>query len=215
MRCVRFTNGVDYTFAAEIENFAVKFGYIPRVDPDGSRHPGRECNQYLRKALQDPAVIKTFQMEGRDYIQVDKNITHNNGKFIQLLLDRGYITPQTLKNGKLDLYSLKAATIIIRMMLGRYCFEIPPQCIQYIENGAVFDHVIYTTKRLDKYANRYTTHKKLFISYRSPGYKVIEQFTPEEQEIIRRYNRLVKETRAMGRPHKPKTGGRVKNEITI
>lgn len=180
----------------EIENFAVSKGHTPRIDPDSTRHPGSECNRYLRDIMSDPIAAKRLGIKSSDYFQVDVMDCIGNRAFVEWMISSKFVAPQAVKDGRLDIYTMNAARIIVSMMLQR------PEVIRIeeleIDERANIFNVRLKPKSLDK---KKPSWQKSLLRAKISDFKVIDTFTPEEQEVIRRYNQKVKQTRDTGRKY--------------
>lgn len=197
-----------YTTAIEIENYASEFGYEVVRDNKGHRHPGTVCNTCLKAILADSATKRALKLSSDDYPQVDRHISPNNKAFQEWLVDEAIINPTSVKLGKLDLYSIKSAEAILSSLL-RYPYSVPTKDIRYIE----IQIPIVTTSKL--FAKKEGMHKPLKVERKVEEFdnsdcngidSVISMLTIEEQIAVRKYRRLLTETRNSGRPYIKKGG---------
>lgn len=210
----RFADGSYYTTALEIENYGASFGASIRRDPNGTRHPGSVINGHIKTIKKDQALRRRFNISTSDCIQLDVNHP-GNFTVINDMLSENIINHSALKGGLLDLYSRKTCDAVVCMMLKRIDFQSNTDDIVSVETYAGVD-IKPTVKRFDKVRERVEESQSLLARKNVQAVSeitenampsVLSMMSADEQEIVRKYQTLVKTTRENGRPY-IKKGGR-------
>ena len=213
IRFWRFADGSFYTTALEIENYGASFGASIRRDPNGTRHPGSVVNGHIKTIKKDQALRRKFNLSTSDCIQLDVNHP-GNFTVINDMLSENIINHSALKGGCLDLYSRKTCDAVVCMMLKRIDFHSDNDDIISVESYAKVD-IKPTVKRFDKVRDRVDKNHSLIARRNVQAISemtenampsVLSMMSAEEQSIVRKYQTLVKTTRANGRPYIKKGG---------
>lgn len=118
MRWISFKDGIPYTFAADIQNLAVEYGYKAPADPSGQRHPGTDCNIKARTIIKTPAMRTEFNLaaDGSDVVEIYANDSIENAKCMNDLFERGFVGAR-VRDGAVHLYSEQMANAIVQKMV--------------------------------------------------------------------------------------------------
>lgn len=206
LRVFEFKDGLVFAVAKDIEDYAASRGWRIKVDCNGQRHPGTVCNEHIRRVISHSNLRHHFGWRPEDVVSMHVNESNSgfvNQRIVEDLIQRGVINLSTVRNGYLDLYSLNAVKIIISTMLIDVDFIIPDEDI-VVDKSYPFLNAHF---KPHKWVNDKINTKTLFTvnteSEQKPKKSFIESnFTEEEKEVIRRYQRLLRETRQNGtRPY--------------
>lgn len=117
MRWINFPDGGSYTFAVDIQKFAEKNGYKVPCEPDGTRHPGTDCNQKMRTLFKDSGTRMTFGLTAYSVIDVRAEDNFLNESFIDYLVEEGFVSVSLAKKGRIQLYTKEAVSALLSAML--------------------------------------------------------------------------------------------------
>lgn len=117
MRWVKFPDGGEYTFAADIQDTAEKYGYTVPCEADGTRHPGTDCNAKMRTVIKDIGLRRTFGVTDVSVVDVRMHDSVHNEVFMKWLVDNGLVSDSYLKIGVIQLYSKSAVDALLSVML--------------------------------------------------------------------------------------------------
>ena len=206
LRVFIFRNGLQYALAKDIEDYAASKGWKIKVDCNGQRHPGTICNEHIKRLMKSNNLRRHFNWNSDDVSSIHtKHI--ENYPIINDLIEREIINYSNIKNGYLDVYSLNAVRIIISCMIQDIEFNVPDTDIvvdtSYKDLLPEFEPHKWDTNKLNtkvlfKLSPKVADEIKL-----KPMQSFLESnFTEEEKKAIRKYQRLIRETRENGtRPH--------------
>lgn len=116
MRWINFVDGTVYTFASDIQNFAEANGYVVPCEPDGTRHPGTDCNAKMRTIVKDAGMRRTFGITEQSVVDIHTKETFDNQCFEQWLVDYGLVRFYPSKQ-MVQLYSPSAVNALLSVML--------------------------------------------------------------------------------------------------
>lgn len=206
LRVFIFRNGLQFALAKDIEDYAASKGWRIKVDCNGQRHPGTICNEHIKRMIKNNNLRRHFNWHSNDVSSIHtKHI--ENYPIINDLIEREIINYSNIKNGYLDVYTLNAVRIIISCMVQDIEFNVPDSDI-VVDNSYKdllpefephkWDTNKLNTKVLFKLSPKVSEQIKL-----KPMQSFLESnFTEEEKKAIRKYQRLIRETRENGtRPH--------------
>lgn len=205
LRVFEFASGVKLALAKDIEDYAASKGWKIKVDCNGQRHPGTICNEHIKRILNSNNLRRHFNWHSFDVISVDvKDIT--NYPVISDLIEREIINYSTLKQGYLDLYKLNAVRIIISCMIQDADFKVPDEDIVIDKSYQLLPIHYYSHKWDSKKIKTHTLFrvkpKELKPLDGATKSFLESNFTEEEKAAIRKYQRLIRETRQNGtRPY--------------
>lgn len=117
MNWINFVDGSRYTFASDIQKFAEANGYEVHCDPDGTRHPGTDCNRKLRVIFKDAGMRRTFNLNDRSVINVEAEQSFANEFFLKWLVENGIVSNSYLKKRSIQLYTVEAVNALLSKML--------------------------------------------------------------------------------------------------
>ena len=204
LKVYRFGGGYKFCLAKDIEDYATKHGWRIKVDCNGQRHPGTICNTHIKQIISKNYLRKHFRWDGFDVVSALVKYPQNFS-VINDLIGRETINYSTVKPGYLDLYNLNAARMIIAVMTQNAEFDIPDEDIEFDES---YSHIYidFQPHRWDtKKINTYTLFEvKCQSAKKSKSMKSFleENFNEEEKAAIRKYERLIRQTRENGtRPY--------------
>lgn len=205
LRVFEFVNGDKFAIAKDVEDYAASKGWRIKVDCEGNRHPGTVCNEHVKRIIGKNDLRRHFNWHSTDVVSVDVKDAVNY-PVINDLIEREIINYSTLKQGYLDLYSLNAVRMIIACMTQDVSFEIPEEDIVVDKSYKLLTIYYYPHKWDTKKLNTHTLFKvkpKELKSINKATKSFLESnFTKEEKEAIRKYQRLIRETRENGtRPY--------------
>lgn len=120
MRFIVFNDGVAYTLAADIQRSAEAYGYNVPCEPDGTRHPGTDCNNKARSIMNSRALRAEFSLkpDGSDVIEIYEDDSVENAECLQQLRERGFVPPN-LRHGNVQLYSIGMAEALLNVMVNK------------------------------------------------------------------------------------------------
>jgi len=192
-----FPSGAIFTVAKNIEDYAHANGAGIRMDPDGTRHPGSVCNHALQEILKDNSARRSLGITSADCVQIR---AAEAPEFLEYLIDHEIIHKSSLKDGMLDMYSIRAAVSICKILLHRHWFAMPPEDM---ENFIVTERIHFMPKKLSMLRERPSNSLLIdnVLAVVPDRYKVIDHMTEEEQAAVRKYSAMVRETRENGRQH--------------
>lgn len=205
LRVFEFTKSVKFALARDVEDYAASKGWRIKVDCNGQRHPGTICNEHIKRMLNNNNLRRYFNWHSTDVISVDvKDIV--NYPVINDLIEKEIINYSTLKQGYLDLYNLNAVRMIISCMLQEIEFEVPDEDIVVDKSYELLTIHYYPhrwdTKKLRTHTLFKVKPKELKPIDAATKSFLESNFTEEEKAAIRKYQRLIRETRQNGtRPY--------------
>lgn len=133
MRIVFFQfRNITVTLARFIEDAGSYLSKKPVKMDTGTlaRHPGRECNVYLKKIAKDAGSRISYRYERDCVFQV--NCEEGMGKtFAEYAMNKGILHSSSIKKGMLDVYTPEGARIIIAAMKEDPNFTIPQDMIEF------------------------------------------------------------------------------------
>lgn len=206
-----------FTFAKIIEDYAVVYGAKPQVEANGQRHPGSHVNRALKSVLFDMALRKAYTFGSHDICQLDVENPSNYAVISQLIED-GVLTLSSIKDNKVYVYSMNAAEIAIKAMIKKHDFRLDRNHLVFDESFSKIS-VNPTSIRWKGEKNRNVPSllDKKTIDVANAQVEIVEEegkrmtknsmksvlssMSPHEQEIVRKYNKMVKSTRENGRPY--------------
>ena len=206
-----------FTFAKLIEDYAVVYGAKPQVEANGQRHPGSHVNRALKSVLFDMALRKAYTFGSHDICQLDVENPSNYAVISQLIED-GVLTLSSIKDNKVYVYSMNAAEIAIKAMIKKHDFRLDRNHLVFDESFSKIS-VNPTSIRWKGEKNRNVPSllDKKTIDVANAQVEIVEEegkrmtknsmksvlssMSPHEQEIVRKYNKMVKSTRENGRPY--------------
>lgn len=206
-----------FTFAKIIEDYAVVYGAKPQVEANGQRHPGSHVNRALKSVLFDMALRKAYTFGSHDICQLDVENSSNYAVISQLIED-GVLTLSSIKDNKVYVYSMNAAEIAIKAMIKKHDFRLDRNHLVFDESFSKIS-VNPTSIRWKGEKNRNVPSllDKKTIDVANAQVEIVEEegkrmtknsmksvlssMSPHEQEIVRKYNKMVKSTRENGRPY--------------
>lgn len=206
LRVFVFRNGFRWALAKDIEDYAVSKGWRIKVDCNGQRHPGTICNEHIKRIIKSNNLRRHFQWHSDDVSSMHtKNI--ENYPILNDLIDKEIINYSNIKNGYLDVYNMNAVRVIISCMIQDIDFTVPEEDI--VEDTS------YQNLLPDLVAHKWETKKlntKVLFRINSKVSELIKpkpmqsfleaNFNEEEKAAIRKYQRLIRETRENGtRPY--------------
>lgn len=205
LRVFEFVSGAKFAIAKDVEDYAASKGWRIKVDCDGNRHPGTICNQHIKRIISRNDLRRHFSWRGTDVSSVDvKDIV--NYPIINDLIQKEIINYSTLKQGYLDLYSLNAVRMIISSMLQDVSFQIPEEDIVVDKSYELltlrYHAHKWDTKKLKTHTLFNVKPKEMKPLDRAMKSFLESNFTEEEKAAIRKYQKLIRETRQNGtRPY--------------
>lgn len=204
LRIYEFGNGRRFALAKDIEDYAASKGWRIKVDCDGNRHPGTICNEHIRRLLNSNNLRRHFNWHSTDVVSAHANDTVNY-PVISDLVEQKIINYSTIKHGYLDLYAENAIRMIISCMIQDINFTIPEEDI-VIDKSYQSVFIKYNAHKWD--TKKLKTKPLFGIKIPSTDSTASMQsflesnFTEEEKAAIRKYQRLIRETRQNGtRPY--------------
>lgn len=206
-----------FTLAKPIEDLAIVHGAKPQVEANGQRHPGSHVNRVLRGVLFDHALRRAYTFGSHDICQLDVSDPSNYAVVTQLIED-GVMNLSSIKGGKVYVYSINAAEVAIKAMLGKPDFYMDRKQIVFDESFAkiAVTPVQANWKRVKNKNVPSLLDKKVMdvanapieqeedegqVMTKNAMKSVLSSMTAHEQEIVRKYNQMVKATRENGRPY--------------
>jgi hypothetical protein len=181
-------NGKPYTTAEQIEDFASLLGAKLCVDSNLCRHPGTVCTAAIKAILKDPALRNMYSLAPYDVIEIDVSQSPRNIAFVNEMIHRKVLSRGSVKNQRVTMYSKTAANAIVQYLVKDDEVGISNDvCQVFTEEFSRL--LIFTPKFVED------PDEGLFKKTKIVG-KVIDEFTPEEQAIIRRYVQRCRETRS-------------------
>ena len=206
-----------FTLAKPIEDLAIVYGAKPQVEANGQRHPGSHVNRVLRGVMFDHALRRAYTFGSHDICQLDVSNPSNYAVVSQLIED-GVMNLSSIKGGKVYVYSINAAEIAVKAMLGNPNFYLDRNKIVFDES---FTEIAVTpvqvnwegvkNKNVPSLLDKKVIHTanteidteegKGAVMTKNAMKSVLSSMTPYEQEIVRKYNQMVKATRENGRPY--------------
>lgn len=117
MRWINFPDGSSYTLAVDIQKFAEQNGYKVPCEPDGTRHPGTDCNQKMRTIYKDAGMRRTFGVTEQSVVDVRAEDNFLNGCFLEWLVDNGIVGAYYAGRGAIQLYTTEAVNALLSAML--------------------------------------------------------------------------------------------------
>lgn len=210
LRVFEFASGAKFAIAKDVEDYAASKGWRIKVDCNGQRHPGTICNEHIKRILNSNNLRRHFSWHSLDVVSADvKDI--DNYPIISDLIEREIINYSTLKQGYLDLYNLNAVRIIISCMIQDADFQIPDEDIVVDKSYKMLSIHGYSHKWDTKKLKTHTLFKVKPKEVKPRELKPVDvamksflesNFTEEEKTAIRKYQRLIRETRQNGtRPY--------------
>lgn len=205
LRVFEFANGCKFALARDVEDYAASRGWRIKVDCDGNRHPGTICNEHIKRIISKNNLRAHFLWRGTDVASADIKDTANY-PIISDLIEKEIISYSTIKQGYLDLYSLNAVRMIISCMIQDIEFKVPDEDIVVDKSYELLSIHYYPHKWDNKKLKTHTLFKmkpKELKPIDGAMKSFLESnFTEEEKAAIRKYQRLIRETRQNGtRPY--------------
>lgn len=117
MRWVNFPDGSSYTFAVDIQKFAEQNGYKVPCEPDGTRHPGTDCNQKMRAIFKDAGMRRTFGVTEQSVVVVHAEDGFQNDYFLHWLVRQELVSSYYVGRGAIQLYAIEAVNALLSVML--------------------------------------------------------------------------------------------------
>lgn len=117
MRWINFPDGSSYTFAVDIQKFAEANGYKVPCEPDGTRHPGTDCNQKMRAVFKDAGMRRTFGVTGQSVVDIRSQDSFMNSSFLDWLVDNDIVSAYYVGKGAIQLYTKEAVNALLSAML--------------------------------------------------------------------------------------------------
>lgn len=117
MRWINFPDGSSYTFAVDIQKFAEANGYKVPCEPDGTRHPGTDCNQKMRTVYKDAGMRRTFGVTEESVVVVRAEDNFLNGCFLDWLVEQNLVHSYYVGRGAIQLYTIHAVNALLSAML--------------------------------------------------------------------------------------------------
>ena len=117
MRWIKFPDGRKYTFASDIQKLAEAHGYKVPCEPDGTRHPGTDCNAKMRTIFKDAGMRHAFNITSTSVVDVCVEDSVFNQSFIQWLVDKGLLSDAYLRHKSIQLYTEQAVNALVSSML--------------------------------------------------------------------------------------------------
>lgn len=127
MRWITFADGSSYTFAVDIQKFAEKHGYKVPCEPDGTRHPGTDCNVKMRMVMKDAGMRHTFGITDDSVIAIMKDETSANKCFMLWLVAEEILSVSYGKRKAVHLYSKEAVDALLSVMLKTHVVYEPDE----------------------------------------------------------------------------------------
>ena len=206
-----------FTFAKLIEDYAVVYGAKPQAEANGQRHPGSHVNRALKSVLFDMALRKAYTFGSHDICQMDVEDPSNYAVISQLIED-GVLTLSSIKDNKVYVYSMNAAEIAIKAMIKKHDFRLDRNHLVFDESFSKISVNPTSIKwKGEKNRNVPSLLDKKTIDVANAQVEIVEEegkrmtknsmksvlssMSPHEQEIVRKYNKMVKSTRENGRPY--------------
>lgn len=206
-----------FTLAKPIEDLAIVYGAKPQVEANGQRHPGSHVNRVLRGVIFDHALRRAYTFGSHDICQLNVSDPSNYAVISQLIED-GVMNLSSIKGGKVYVYSINAAEIAVKAMLGKPDFYLDRNKIVFDES---FTKIAVTpvqanwkrvkNKNVPSLLDRKvidtantsveTEEDEGAVMTKNAMKSVLSSMTPHEQKIVRKYNQMVKATRENGRPY--------------
>lgn len=120
MRFIVFRDGIGYTFASDIQSYAEAHGYKVPCEPDGTRHPGTDCNNKARSIMNSRAMRAEFKLkpDGSDVVEIYEDDSVENAECVKYLQEHGFVPPN-LRHGNIQLYSIRMAEALVGVMVNR------------------------------------------------------------------------------------------------
>lgn len=204
LKVYEFADGFKFCLAKDIEDYASTQGWRIKVDCEGNRHPGTICNTHIKRIIGKTELRRYFRWNGFDVVSLAVKDTQNFS-VISDLVYKEVINYSTVKTGYLDLYNLNAARMIISCMIQDIKFDIPDEDI---EIDSCYKNIRINFRAHQWDAKRKNTHTLFDVKCQavktSTSMKSFleSNFTEEEKAAIRKYQRLIRETRQNGtRPY--------------
>lgn len=208
-----------FTLAQPIEDLAVVHGAHMQIEANGQRHAGSHVNRALKSVLFDMALRKAYTFGSHDICQLDVEDPSNYAVISQLIED-GVLTLSSIKDNKVYVYSINAAEIAIKAMIKKHDFRLDRNHLVFDESFSKIS-VNPTSVRwkgtknrnvpslLDKKTIDVANAQVEIVEEEEEGKRmtknamksVLSSMSPHEQEIVRKYNKMVKSTRENGRPY--------------
>lgn len=208
-----------FTFAKLIEDYAVVYGAKPQVEANGQRHPGSHVNRALKSVLFDMALRKAYTFGSHDICQLDVEDPSNYAVISQMIED-GVLTLSSIKDNKVYVYSMNSAEIAIKAMIKKHDFRLDRNHLVFDESFSKIS-INPTSVRwkgaknrnvpslLDKKTIDVANARVEIVEEEEEGKRmtknamksVLSSMSPHEQEIVRKYNKMVNSTRENGRPY--------------
>ena len=210
LRVFEFVSGAKFALAKDVEDYAASKGWRVKVDCDGHRHPGTICNEHIKRIISKNDLRRHFNWHSTDVVSADiKDIV--NYPILSDLIEKEIISYSTIKNGYLDLYNLNAVRMIISCMIQDVEFQIPDEDIVVDSSYELLTIHYYPHKWDTKKLKTHTLFKVKPKEVKPRELKPVDvamksflesNFTEEEKAAIRKYQRLIRETRQNGtRPY--------------
>lgn len=117
MRWITFADGSSYTFAVDIQKFAESHGYKVPCEPDGTRHPGTDCNVKMRMVMKDAGMRRTFGITDNSVVEIMKDESDANKCFMLWLVAEELVSVSYGKRKVAHLYSMEAVNALLSVML--------------------------------------------------------------------------------------------------
>lgn len=207
-----------FTLAETVENIAIQNGATPHMEKSGQRHPGSHVNKEIKNVLKNPATAAVYRLSSADVCELDVNHPGNFAVVNQLIEDH-VINTELVKGDRIYVYSIHAANIAIKSMLGDPSFNISESDVTFdfsfrnVEVSPVtaeFKKKRYYPSLIDRLEDKdmlETAHSKRKKNRKNFKPKsVLESMSEQDQEAVRRYCREVRETRNNGRPYRKRGG---------
>jgi len=176
-----------YFTAKQLASIASELGIDIPVDSKGQRHPGTIFNNILKSM-----GVNTRKALGINQGSVVSVLAESCPRFISLLLEYDAISTSSIRDSKVDLYTQRAGRVILQWLSKSQAdIEFP-----HFKTLTYSGNIVLEPKALGEC--ELSAPSLIGKAVLPKRYKVIDQFTPEEQEVIRRYQKLVKETRKDG-----------------
>lgn len=188
------------------------------MEKSGQRHPGSHVNKEIKNVLKNPATAAVYRLSSADVCELDVNHPGNFAVVNQLIEDH-VINTELVKGDRIYVYSIHAANIAIKSMLGDPSFNISESDVTFdfsfrnVEVSPVtaeFKKKRYYPSLIDRLEDKdmlETAHSKRKKNRKNFKPKsVLESMSEQDQEAVRRYCREVRETRNNGRPYRKRGG---------
>lgn len=220
-------DGNEYILYRDVIRFAEHLGIHSPVDARGNIHPGTVLNPLVKRVLKLPAPPKDFPITRKDFQSVDVRNSANL-VFVSSLEESKDIGHESVKFYRLDLINARAEMTCIRLLFKRYgsdlsgtwkgLLEQMPELVLDTQYRFQTLPVRLENKEFNRMSERKDAGRKslldkaaknsdpkfcppLMPSPKNKQKSVVEMMLPEEKAAVRKYFRLVRETRENGRPY--------------